>query len=56
MCVKDLVYILELPGYIIVLGVFQYLGQTGDDVTLNLRRSYWHQLHELRRQILQEDK
>lgn len=52
-CSRDLLYILELSGYIVVLGVFQYLWQTSDDVTLNLHWCHWHQLHELRCQLLQ---
>lgn len=53
MCSRDWLYTLELSGYIIMLRVFQYLWQAGDDVTLNLHRSCWHQLHELRCQLLQ---
>lgn len=52
-CSRDRMYTLELFGYIIVLGVLQYLRQTGDDVTLNLHRCYWHQFHELGGHFLQ---
>lgn len=45
---------LELFGDVIVLGVLQYLRQTGDDVTLNLNWRDRHQLHELGGQLLQE--
>lgn len=56
MCSRDWLYTLELSGYIIMLRVFQYLWQAGDDVTLNLHRRRWHQLHELRCQLLQNSK
>lgn len=39
-CGGDVLHILELFSDVIVLGVFQYLWQTADDVTLNLHWCY----------------
>lgn len=46
-------YVLELSGYVIVLTVFQYLRQTGDNVSHDVHRCHWHQLHQFSCQLLQ---